>query len=383
MICQRDRERAEPVEDTHFDHVRKLGLTCGWPDLPGCDRAANRGIITGVKRKVIVTAVAIVLVLTAVVFVGWTLLDLPPPGLVLSHGFLPVGGPTGARHTDGTGTEFVEIGPGYFLRGTHRFCSEGNGLGQICSLFGLPWGEQPDHRFEIGPVAWVEVTHPFWIAVTEVTNAQYEVFDPDHDRAMGGENAAAAFVSFEEALAFCRWLSDREPGSYRLPTESEWEYTARAGTRTEYWFGDDPARLGDHAWYRENSDWRAQPVGGKPPSPWGLFDVHGNVAEWCDPVDPYRYEWMEWNGRPFSKAERAGLEEEWLTRREAELAAVRFVDENGEPIEERSWLSPDGPRLHPSTRGGGWMSEAGDCGSSPGFSERGGPAGIRLVWIED
>lgn len=348
--------------------------------------AASRVIISGVKRKVIVAAVVIVLVLTAVAVVSWTLLDLPPPGLVLSHGFPPAGGPTGARRTDGAGTEFVEIGPGYFLCGSHRFCTEGDGLGRLCSPLKLPWGEPPDHRMEIGPVAWVEVTRPFWIAVTEVTNAQYEAFDPDHDRAMGSEDAPAAFITFEEALAFCRWLSDREPGSYRLPTESEWEYAVRAGTQTEYWFGDDPARLGDHAWYRENSDWRAQPVGSKPPNPWGLFDVHGNVAEWCDPLGPDRCEWMEWNGRPLSKAERAGLEQEWVSREKAEVAATKFVDETGQPVDQKWWWGAEGPRLHPFVRGGGWMSEADDCTGSGDFFRQGGrrgPAGIRLVWVGD
>ena len=89
-------------------------------------------------------------------------------------------------------------------------------------------------------------------------------------------------MSWEDAQAYCKWLAERSGLSVRLPSEAEWENACRAGSRTEYAFGDDPARLGQYAWFDENSDGRAHAVKTKRPNAWGLYDLHGNVWEWCE-----------------------------------------------------------------------------------------------------
>ena len=132
----------------------------------------------------------------------------------------------------------------------------------------------------------VTLTKPFKMGVHEVTQAQYEqVMGVNPSKFKGADNPVEK-VSWDDAVEFCRRLSElpaeKEAGHvYRLPTEAEWEYACRAGTTTNFGFGDDDSNLDDYAWFRENSAEKTHPVGGKKPNAWGLYGMHGNVGEWC------------------------------------------------------------------------------------------------------
>ena len=136
------------------------------------------------------------------------------------------------------------------------------------------------------PAHKVTLTQPFELGVYEVTQEQYEaVMDTNPSRCKGPQNPVER-VNWDDAVEFCRKLSalpaEKKAGYvYRLPTEAEWEYACRAGTTTEYSFGDSESELGDYAWYKENSGDTTHPVGGKKPNAWGLYDMHGNIYEWC------------------------------------------------------------------------------------------------------
>ncbi|MFO7824265.1 MAG: SUMF1/EgtB/PvdO family nonheme iron enzyme [Cyclobacterium sp.] len=172
---------------------------------------------------------------------------------------------------------------------------------------------EPDER----PVHEVEIA-PFWMASHEVTWDLFELFldkgfeesisegplNPEVDGlsrpsipyldmtfGMGKENKPAIAMTQYGAIQFCRWLYLKTGIFYRLPTEAEWEYAAKAGSDTDYFFGDDPGDLEKYAWYAANSDGTTHKVGQKEPNPWGLYDILGNVNEWTqDHYQPDAYE---------------------------------------------------------------------------------------------
>jgi len=134
------------------------------------------------------------------------------------------------------------------------------------------------------PVHWVEFPRGFWIARTEVTNAQYEVFDPEHERTAfsPGDEYPAVQVSWKDVTRYCDWLGERSGRDLRLPSESEWECACRAGSSHEFCGGDDEQRLGEYARFSVNSNRRLHAVGTRRANAWGLSDLHGNVWEWCE-----------------------------------------------------------------------------------------------------
>lgn len=132
------------------------------------------------------------------------------------------------------------------------------------------------------PVHPVRISQPFYLGKYPVTQAQWgAVMGKNPSRFTGDPSRPVENVSWHDVQEFLRRLSEKEGGkSYRLPTEAEWEYAARAGAATSYCFGDESSQLGEYAWYRENSGDRTHPVGQLKPNAWGLYDVHGNVWEW-------------------------------------------------------------------------------------------------------
>jgi formylglycine-generating enzyme required for sulfatase activity len=172
--------------------------------------------------------------------------------------------------------EFVLVTPGK------------NGFGT-----GFTMGRGVGGRDSERPPRQVTLKHDFYVARYEVPQILWEAVMGSNPSRWKGARNSVEMISYDEAVRFCERVTALMRESklieakqiVRLPSEAEWEYFARAGTKTAYSFGDDPKQLGDYAWHTGNAAGNDPPVGAKKPNPWKLYDVHGYLWEWC--ADPW------------------------------------------------------------------------------------------------
>ena len=220
------------------------------------------------------------------------------------------------------GMEFVLIPGGSFMMGSNEDSEDSN-------------DEKPVHKVTL---------KSFRMQTTEVTQAQWKAVMENNPSKIIGDSLPVHCVSWDECQEFIQKLNQMDSGKdYRLPSEAEWEYACRAGTTTPYYSGMDETGLELVCWYKDNSGDMNHPGCMKEPNSWGLYDMHGNVWEWCE-------DWYHGNY-------------------------------NGAPANGSAWVSPTG--AYKVIRGGSWYYFAGPCRSANRFyqdpSSSRSDLGFRLV----
>ena len=230
-------------------------------------------------------------------------------------------------YTNSIGMKFILIPAGSFMMGC-------NNNFEYCDSYS---GDTPRHR--------ITISKPFYMGKYEVTQDQWVSVMGSNPSKFKSKTNPVEQVSWDDVQIFIHKLNqDEGTKKYRLPTEAEWEYACRAGTITTYFFGDEKNKLGQYVWFNKNSGRRTHSVGQLKPNAWGLYDMHGNVDEWCQD----------------------GYSEDYYAR------SPSIDPKGGGAVKGRRFL-----------RGGSWSSPAGDCRSASrvhcGSLLRDGDLGFRLV----
>ena len=165
--------------------------------------------------------------------------------------------------------EMINIPAGKFLMGTTRLTSR-EGLSEEQLKLAGEFEEYPQHEVTI---------KSFSMGIRELTQKEWIFIMGSNPSEQKGDDLPVENITWEEAKAFTHKLSEITGKNYRLPTEAEWEYAARAGSPSIFYFGDNPDELAEHAWFRDNANGRSQKTGTKKPNPFGLYDMLGNVWE--------------------------------------------------------------------------------------------------------
>ncbi|MCG7849835.1 MAG: formylglycine-generating enzyme family protein [ANME-2 cluster archaeon] len=234
----------------------------------GQRRGAIQEIIHTIKRKVSKEMIIAVVLIFSILLVGYSVFPITDRLDNVIETPTPTSSTSGPTPTPSTpipkysiDMEFVLIPAGQFDMGS-------------------PHREVGRYDTE-GPVHHVTIPEPFNMSKYEVTQKQWREVMGSNPMFFEGDDFPVVLVSWDDVQEFIRRLNEKEgTDNYRLPSEAEWEYAARAGTTTQYSFGDDESYLDEYAWFMYNSGNNIHPVGQKQPNSWGLYDMHGNVHEW-------------------------------------------------------------------------------------------------------